>query len=146
MKNTASTQHRQRSAYGFLGLCLTALLAGCSSLPASESSLEGRVQSYWNAVVDKDPITAYNYEEAFVTKRPNITDYVKRYGQIEFSELEIMNFEKPSDEEAYVQIKYKYKTSLLPKSPATQANIKERWRYLNKQWYRAAEQAPSPAP
>ena len=129
--------------YGFLSLCLAALLGGCGNLPTSENNLETRVQNYWNAILAKDPITAYNYEEAFVTKKPNITDYVKRSGQIEFSDLEILNTEKTSNDEAYVQIKYKYKTTLLRKSPATQTSIKERWRYLDNQWYRATEQNPT---
>ncbi len=132
--------------YGFLSLCLVALLSGCSNLPTSENNLENRVQNYWNAIIAKDPITAYNYEEASITKTPNITDYVKHSGQIEFSDLKVLNTEKTSSDEAYVQIKYKYKTPLLRKSPATQTTIKERWRYLNRQWYRASEQNPTTTP
>ncbi len=126
-------------------LSISLALSACApiangDLPPLGQSLNDRAKTFWKSRSVNDPIIAYQLEEASIQKTPSITDYAKKSGVLQYSDIEVGSIEKISETEARVNIRYKYRLTAFKKMQPVSIDIKDRWLNIQGQWYHAAQQ------
>ena len=134
MKRSNGYQNAIRGAVG--GVVLVALVAFLFQQRAEP--LEQRVAAFWEARIQGDDATAYQYEIYAHTGKMTATQYIRaRSPSVTYQDYEIDEIRK-QENEALVKVKAQYRIT-MPGLFDRQAGsvIKERWvRLDDARWYR----------
>lgn len=126
-------------------LCTVSLLLVLpNSLLAQENSenkpkLEQRVQAYWDAKLVGDAVAAYDFEAVKVRDKMPLSQYVRSTGKIIYKEVDLLNIEIISSEQATALLKMEI---LVPGMlEPLKTNVKDNWVAIDGQWYHAPPKA-----
>lgn len=129
-----------KNCLGLIFLCN--LLTGCAHLSSMISSdaelLTERAKQRWQALINKDWETAYNYELPAYRKTYDVNRYRAKFGRtVQWKAVEIVSVEVVKEAVlADVNLKLKYQFS-LPDAEVIESDkpLKERWMKQEGEWW-----------
>lgn len=126
---------RLQSACLILG---AALLLGCSGGAQETEAVRVRAQTYWDARVDGDWVTAYEYEE--ISTRPDamLQQYMANQGSLRYKSVTVKDVALTSAERANVKVEMLYFFPMRGATEPVQAEVDTVWVKQGGEWYSAA--------
>jgi hypothetical protein len=156
MMNAVKPVHRARAGrlparQWLAGLCAALLLgaAGCATMSGQQRAqaepLEVRVQAYWAARQANDAVTAFQFEEAAVIGAVDLQTYIRSRGALAYKHFEIRGIRQLSETEAVADLVVDYTLPAGGFRDAMRAEVEDRWRNLDGQWYHAVPERRGPS-
>ncbi len=132
------------------GFLLVVCLGACQpeETPQKVQPLEQRVTNFWEARLQDDDLTAYQYEAYTRTGTMTATQYVRRRSPLlKYTEYAINEIQEQEDE-ALVKVGIKYQLTVPGMTELSlDSVVKERWARLDDgQWYRNNGKDTQPKP
>lgn len=104
-----------------------------SQTTQAATTLESRVQAFWQARLVGDPVTSYGFEEVNATKELTLQQYVRKQGNIIYKQAKLLNIEIAGKDEAIARLMIE---AVIPGLPSSlKSELKDYWVYIDGQWY-----------
>lgn len=149
-KRTSEKQNHKalyiKIVYGLALLASLLWLAACGDDKAltDSAAVRERAQAFWQARVDNDPFTAYDYELISLEAEASLRDYVRRSPGLDYRNVTVVEVEIIEPGQARVTLDIEYR--LLGQAGVTglgtlNRRVDEQWLWRENNWYRSTDTA-----